>query len=331
MSQPSAAIRRRLLGIDPREVHFRTRGFPLTHPTAVAQLERVGAHFLRGYHEALGEADPARLGRALEQIESEYRGFAFEGAGMALALLDRLTPWSRGRLADFLAGAAEPHAYMVTIGAGWAWARLRSSVERRLGELDPVLGWLALDGYGFHEGYFHPRRTVSQQVIPKTFRAAALSVFDAGLGRSLWFVTGADPDALARQIDEFAAERRPNLWAGSGLACSYACGVSDDAIDRLCALAGPNRAALAQGAAFAAKARQRAGTPAQHTRRAVEKICATSLEQAAELCDSVLAVSSGAPSEPSGMPVFERWRAGIRDAFEHSFAAGRSPAREARA
>jgi hypothetical protein len=310
------------LGIDPSEVTFRKRGFPTAQPSVVAQLERVGAHFVRGYHEALAEPRLSRLGRALCGIDREYRGFAFEGAGMALALLDRLTPWSRQRLRSFLVGAGEAHVYMVTIGAGWAWARLGSRVEPQLARLDPILGWLALDGYGFHEGYFHTQRSVLAQEIPKGLRGTASRVFDAGLGRSLWFVCGADPDALAARIGCFAAGRRADLWAGSGLACSYAGGVGDAAVVRLCELAEPHRAALAQGAAFAAKARQQAGNPVEHTRRAVERICATSFELAAKLCDTELAEVSNRRGDAAGPPAFERWRSGIRGAFERSFASG---------
>jgi hypothetical protein len=78
------------------------------------------------------------------------------------------------------------------VGLGWAWARLPGNPERRLPALDPLLGWLAVDGYGFHEGYFHWRRRVSARELPRGLSASARRVFDQGLGRSLWFVEGAD-------------------------------------------------------------------------------------------------------------------------------------------
>ncbi|MEE9149389.1 MAG: DUF1702 family protein [Candidatus Tectomicrobia bacterium] len=36
-------------------------------------------------------------------------------------------------------------------------------VERPLQRLDAIPGWLAVDGYGFHEGYFHWTRFVREQ------------------------------------------------------------------------------------------------------------------------------------------------------------------------
>ena len=52
---------------------------------------------------------------------------------------------------------------MMHVGLGWALARLRRSVTPYLAQLDPLLGWLAVDGYGFHEGYFDWPRYVEGQ------------------------------------------------------------------------------------------------------------------------------------------------------------------------
>lgn len=298
---------------------FAQRGFAVRDVRAAAELEGVAGHFVEGYHAALLEPRPAELGRALGRIALAYRGFAFEGAGMALALLDRLTPWRRSRLADFLRGPGDAHAYMVHIGAGWAWARLGSRLEPRLRSLDPVLGWLAVDGFGFHEGFFHTQRTLRGERPPR-LRGYALRVFDTGLGRSLWFSCGACPETIAARIAALPAPRHADLFAGVGLACSYAGGVGDETIASLCALAGAHRGALAQGAAFAAKARERAGNPTEHTRRAVERITGTRAELAAKLCDTAFEESSRAPATRT-QPRFEQWRREIREAFERGFAA----------
>jgi hypothetical protein len=47
---------------------------------------------------------------------------------------------------------------MAHVGIGWAIARLpwlRRRIEQPLNRLDSLLRWLAVDGYGFHEGYFY--------------------------------------------------------------------------------------------------------------------------------------------------------------------------------
>ncbi len=324
MAQLSSIARTRLFGIDDREVEFATRGFPVGDPGAARQLERVGGFFVAGYRAALDAPAPAPLARRLEDLPPEFRGFAYEGAGMALALLDRLAPWRRDRLRVFLAGPGEPHTYMLTIGAGWALARLRLGPRGLLRSLDPVTGWLALDGYGFHEGYFHPARTIDAGIRPARLKGYAKRAFDTGVGRSLWFVSGADPELLAQRVRGFEPSRQAELWAGCGLACSYAGGVDDDVIARLIELAGTLRGALAQGAAFAAKARLRAGNPTEHTRRAVEQICSCPVELAAKLCDSELARLVRRPAEAAAFgdaePVFERWRVKVRQSLERGFA-----------
>src|SRR5213076_3230405 len=134
---------------------------------------------------------------------SEFRGFAFEGAAMALAILDLLVPWGPRRLHRFAAGTGARYAYMVHVGAGWALARLRRDPSPYLGGLDPLLGQLALDGYGFHEAHFQPHAAIPQQLQPARFTHAQRGVFDQGVGRSLWFVEGARVGAIATTIATF--------------------------------------------------------------------------------------------------------------------------------
>jgi hypothetical protein len=312
----SSSLRKRLLGIDPREVEFARRGFSTNDPAVVERLERAGRFFVRGYLLALDDPEPSALAAGLDEIEGEFRGFAYEGAGMALALLDLVAPWRRDRLGRFLAGPGDAHVYMVLIGAGWAWARLRRRPDRLLRGHDPTLGWLALDGYGFHEAYFHTTRTVDRQQRPRRLHGYALRAFDTGVGRALWFVCCAEPSAVTECIAAFEPSRQLDIWSGTGLACAYAGGVDDDQIAELQRGAGPQRAALAQGAAFAAKAQLRAGTPAEHTRRAVERLCNTSLESAAELCDSALRAVPDNAAHDGDEPGFDLWRRSIREQLE---------------
>src|SRR5947209_20277147 len=81
-------ILNRLLSIDGSEVKFARRGFSGARPEVQDRLEHVGTIFLLGYHAALQENEPEALTGRLEEIASEYRGFAYEGAAMGLALCD---------------------------------------------------------------------------------------------------------------------------------------------------------------------------------------------------------------------------------------------------
>ncbi|GAB6068471.1 DUF1702 family protein [Methylothermus subterraneus] len=294
--------------IDLEEVRVDRRGFQVQDPRARERIEQIGAAFLHGYHAALLVDEPLRLAERLAQTEAELVGFAYEGAAMGLALSDFFTPWQR-RWSAFLQGPGDPHRYMMHVGLGWAFARLPVAIERRLVRLDPLLGWLAIDGYGFHQGYFHGRRFIDRQEPPKLWGYARCA-FDQGLGRSLWFVQGADPERIAAAIAAFAEPRRYDLWSGVGLACAYAGGADEAALNLLRERAGRYLPQLAQGAAFAAKARQRAGNLAAHTELACRVLGDLSAQAAAALTDQALAMIS--PSEPLA---YERWRRLIQARF----------------
>src|SRR5688500_15556373 len=109
-TRPSASsqMRIRVLGIDPGQASFARRGFPLVAASR-RRLEEVGRTFVHGYRTALEDDDPAALGRALERVDEELRGFAYEGAGMGVALRDLLAPWRARRLDRLLAGPGRAH------------------------------------------------------------------------------------------------------------------------------------------------------------------------------------------------------------------------------
>ncbi|HEX4604343.1 MAG TPA: DUF1702 family protein, partial [Candidatus Angelobacter sp.] len=261
-----SALVQRLLNIHPREVNFERRGFTRCSAEIQDRLENIGHVFLRGYHAALREPDQDVLAKSLDQVDLKDRGFAYEGAGMALALLDGIHLRSNS-FHRFVAGRGKQHIFMLHVGAGWAYARLpwlRRRMEQAIGKLQPVLRWLVLDGFGFHEGYFHFNAQI--QSSHSASRLSRLSidarhVFYQGLGRSLWFVNGTNAREISSNISRVPLLYHGDAWSGVGLACAYAGGLEQNAIVELRALAGKHAAALAQGAAFAAKARQLAGNP----------------------------------------------------------------------
>ena len=288
MSAFWGSIRKRLFGISLEEVSFTRLGFRGNPGEARQRLERVPIAFATGYHAALEDDREEPLLTKLNTVDLEQRGFAFEGAAMGLALLDYLTPWRRNRVASFLRGAGAAHAYMVHVGVGWAMARLHAGIPRARARLDPLLGWLAIDGYGFHEGFFHWPRYIEGQPAPSRLRGYDHRAFDQGLGRSLWFVEGADVTRIPRTLTAFATERRADLWRGIGLAATYAGGVGEAELKALREAASASRPQLAQGSAFAAKARQRAGNLVPHTELACRTLCGLSAEEAARLTDVAL-------------------------------------------
>jgi enediyne biosynthesis protein E3 len=303
----------KLLSIDPREVTFARRGFSGAKTEIRDRLEHVGTIFLLGYHAALQENEQQALSNRLEQVASEYRGFAFEGAAMGLALRDAMVPGS-SRLPEFIAGAGKRHIYMLHVGAGWAYARvswLRWRIEAVLRKFDPVLRWLVLDGYGFHQGYFHFSRPLNSAV--NRLSPDARHVFYQGFGRSLWFVHGCDFHQIAITISGFPLIYQGDAWSGIGLACAYAGGAPTAEMENAISLAGCFTSALAQGAAFAAKARQLAGNETPHTEQACTVLAGINVNQAALLCDRALAQVNKNSSSP-----YQQWRELIQNYFSSS-------------
>src|ERR1700681_1264342 len=309
-----AVVRRALFGIDPADTSFARRRFRGEAGPVRDRLERVGQTFVQGYHAALADDRPAPLGERIDAtVERDFRGFAYEGAGMALALLDTLIPGRRDRLARFLAGPADAQTYIVHVGAGWVMGRLPVSPARYLARLaDPLLRWLALDGYGFHEGFFHWPRSVARQEVPRRLHGYARRGFDQGLGRSLWFVDGADVERLPRTIGAFPESRQPDLWGGLGLACGYAGGRTQAEVLALLAAADSYAPQFAQGVTFAAKARQRAGNPTAQTELACQAVWGLTAADAAAVSDEAF---RDLPPDRPGEPAFEIWRRRIQDVF----------------
>jgi hypothetical protein len=234
---------------------------------------------------------------------------------MAFMLLDQLVPTRRDRFRRFLAGDATDHPYMAHVGAGWALARLPFTrfarpLERALAAMDPLLRWLAIDGYGFHEGYFHPERAARPPAALSHIPYAA-HAFDHGLGRSLWFSACADPWRISLLIGRLAKDRQGDAWSGVGLACAYAGGVPDATIAAVARYGAEHAAEIAQGAAFAAKTRLRAGLLVDHTTRACWILCRSAPEDAAAVTDVCL---HGLVDSPL-VPAFETWRRRIAAHF----------------
>jgi len=300
----------KLLSIDASEVTFARRGFPSTRTEVQDRLEHVGTTFLLGYHAALQENEPEALTGRLEQVASEYRGFAYEGAAMGLALRDGMFPGS-SRLTEFIAGPGKRHIYMLHVGAGWACARLpwlRWRIEKFICKFAPVLRWLVLDGYGFHQGYFH--FNTPQNSVVNRLSTDARHVFYQGFGRSLWFVHGCDFHQIATTISSFPVIYQSDAWSGIGLACAYAGGARTAEIEDAVSLAGCFTSALAQGAAFDAKARQLAGDETPHTEEACVVLAGINAERAALLCDRALAQVNKNSSTP-----YQQWRELIQNYF----------------
>jgi len=303
LSAAGRLCRRRLLHVSPDELGIDKRGFHPGTRESREQRERISAAVLFGYQAGVEHcSDHDRLARRLSECSSEDAGFAFEGAATALALLDGLDPFSRrDRVRSFLAGPAESFSPLVSVGVGMAvgrlpWLRWRAgAVSARF---DWHQRWLILDGFGFHEAYFNWKR-VHTGAVPLGVRGYGARAFDQGVGRGVWFVEGCDAVRVASAIAGFPTVRQADLWSGAGLACAYAGGADDDEVSRVFEASGRHQAPFAQGAAFAARARQLAGNPARHTDTVCRIACQMSAADAAAAVSHAEAALSDAGDESS--------------------------------
>jgi hypothetical protein len=311
---PVTRLRKRIFEISFEEVTFDRRGFNDSGRAAKERLEHIGRSFLQGYHASLCDEGPDVLASNLEAVGRESCGFAYEGAAMGLTLLDQLSLWKRERLLTFLNGVGSKHAYMIHVGVGWAIARvpwLRRNFHHAVAHLDPLLCWLAADGNGFSDFYFKFPYFLSKPERLNRLQGYTRHAYAQGVGRSLWFVTGANANRIARSISLLPSSLHGDLWSGIGLACAMAGGCDRTEVKLIKCLAGSYRSALAQGAAFAAKARQRAENTTDYTEMACQILCGLDADAAAQVTDAML---QHLP-EDGKAPAYEIWRRRIQSQF----------------
>lgn len=311
------SLRRRVLAPDVSAVQLQARGFGPKDRAARDLLETAGRAFLSGYSWAAEATGPAGAEDRLESVPWQLRGFAYQGAAMAFALRDGLPFGAHDHIARFLAGPARDHVYMVHLGIGQAMTRLPRFRWPGAGSLDPLLQWLVLDGYGFHQAWSHTRRYVDEQRRPALdgWPAGAQGwyaghAFDQGVGRALWFLAGTDADATADLVDRFPADRRPDLYGGAALGATYAGGAGEDELEQFRDRAGAYRSDLAPGCAFGAAARLRAGLLTEDTRIATEVFCGVTPEEAEQVC-----ADTRPAADADGLPAYEVWRQAVANKF----------------
>lgn len=316
------ALRRMLLTPPFAAVTFGERGFPARPTEVTRRLEAIPQAVVCGFEWGIEVRRQWELERRLELVERHLRGFAYEGAAMALTIRDAMARGRGHRARDLLRGPGRPYLLLTYIGIGFAMARLPRVLWRNvLPDLTgvpyhPTMSWLAVDGYGFDRAYFETDRWVNQQWRPEPYPWQGhgeyfLRAVDQGLGRSLWFIHGGLPLEVAAVVDRFATGRRADIWSGVGLAATFAGGCDAPGLAVLRAAAGRYLPDLAQGAVFAATGRVAAGYVPEHTELATHLLTGMTAARAAELADEVAVAGPERYSEPD----YEVWRRRIAGRF----------------
>ena len=177
-----------------------------------------------------------------------------------------------------------------------------------------MLKWLVIDGYGFHEGYFHTDKWIRKQKRHDYLSAFGRRVFDQGLGRCIWFVGGADVAEIVAIVDRFSENRKPDLWSGIGLACAYAGECETSELHQLMTSSKEHITHFRQGIAFGVEARYRGCIVTDATRKTAELTCGQSVEDLAQLTvETQEDLEESSSDEP-----YEQWRRLIRNALDSS-------------
>jgi enediyne biosynthesis protein E2 len=319
---PLGSFRRLLLTPSLAEVTFQERGFPVTPSAATNRLEAIPHAVICGFEWGIDTRSQWELERRLALVEPEHLGFAYEGATMACTVLDAMRGRRGHRTADLLNGPGQPHVFLAYIGIGFAMARLprvlwKTVVPDLTGSpYHPTMSWLAVDGYGFDRAYFDTKRWVDKQQVPKPYPWQGCPEYfpraiDQGIGRALWFIHGAQPDAVAAAVRRFAEHRRADLWSGVGLAATFAGGCPADGLRALRDTAGVHRPDVALGMVFAVKARSYAGFVPAHSSFAAGVLGGIPVDAAVALADGTAVHDDGMETAPP----YELWRQKIRAHF----------------
>ncbi|WP_339688649.1 DUF1702 family protein [uncultured Parasphingorhabdus sp.] len=308
--KPLPAVIGKFLALDPRRVEFRIRGFDLAEKSHEERLESIGKTFLRGYNLILSLRSLAAFEQAMAEEPALLRGFFVEGGAMGSALVDSI-PFRRPMLGKFRERFEERYPLLVNAGTGLAMSKLSWREKAIVGALDPFYRWMAYDGMGYHNVYFQQEKTLNSP--KRILEGYASRAYDQGVGRGIWFVSGADIDKAAALAGSMAADRQADIWSGIGLASCYA-GPADDSVflDGY-RLAGPNGEWFAQGIAFACSARISDQSMPEAIRTAINSLWGMEPEALAALVDEFR--QSNAAGARSDRPRYEAWRHCIAEAF----------------
>lgn len=317
-----AGLMRRLAGLPLSEARFSVRGFKAASARAQQTLEDAGIAFIRGYNCALEIADPRGIAQAASVVERYQEGLFMEGAAMGFGIRDAM-PWhllSAARLRIFLDSVRTDHPYLPTVGAGWAMARLPWRRAAILGSLDTLLLPLALDGWGFHDCYFRRTEVVDGpgRNVVRLAGAAGARSWDQGAGRALWFMSGGSIAQAVGMIGRASPERHPDLYAGLGLALTYAGGIEPAAAKEFTFIAGRYRRHLAQGAAFALEAHVRASTEHPDLLAIAATLTGRDAHSVVAIVRSMMPIRLGSRRGMSSESwvLYEQWRARVAEELE---------------
>lgn len=286
-------------------------GFQQPTNEFASRFSEICASFLQGFESALKARNTSSLHQTLELIPASTKPFAYEGASMALGILDALSLRGSSSFRSLLDASDQKQIYTMIVGLGWAIARL--PLKKRIETLcpTPFLKSLLGDGLGFHQAFFYHRRIPNLPIPSHARDPHILPGVYRGIGRSLWFIGGGRAENLHALVLKFPVQWHACIWSGIGLAGTFASGSSVTNLETLHSLASQHRPYLAQGSAFAAAALSLANCAQSFHSLSSERLCGLSIAEASAASESTRPSKHINP----GAQHFEQWREDLASKF----------------
>ncbi|MBX9666050.1 MAG: DUF1702 family protein [Candidatus Obscuribacterales bacterium] len=265
----------------------------LQGPEKSTRTAQEALAFLAESYNAVGpDTDLPRFVAECEKLNLIQRVVAYEGAFSAAICLDVSHPREHARAVE-MADLAPAHVAALGLGTGHALARLRVEADITLPLSEHYLGWMAMDAYGMHEGYFHWFDSVQNMRVPLKLPPLAMAAFDQGLGRALFFIANGDAHAVQQLLERFPVARRSSLWRGIGLMVGF-WGTDDELqMTRLLKFSKEFRPYFQQGAAQGVSLRVDWDDVIDHTKASAELICKASVNEVADVSSACMAIHTG--------------------------------------
>jgi hypothetical protein len=247
-------------------------------------------------------------------VPPERLGFAHEGIGMGLTLLDEIR--DRQRVPRLFARCIGTYDFFVPLGVGFALARMPwvgGAVERRATRLPTPYEGLVLNGFGFHQALFRSGGVLARTPRPRGVSPDGLICFDHGVGRAIWFMCGGAPQRIRESIAEFPADRHEALWAGLGTACAFAGSAYPDGaayaavLSTLDGYLGPHRGVFQVGVVVAAELARRTRQPSGWVARAAETFLGLTEAEAGAVADRAWKDAHAEGADPAPYVLYRRF------------------------
>ncbi|MEE9294191.1 MAG: DUF1702 family protein [Phycisphaerae bacterium] len=197
-------------------------GFKVSRPEDCSCVEGICEAFAGGFNAMIAGRSSRAWSQYSDGLPVFFRPFAEEGAAMGYPLraIGRFSPHG---FEESLVRRRPGYRYLHYVGLGF-WHAMRdhapARLERIVAQLDPLLGMLCWDGYGFKFGFFDYADESRWRPRLAALDGYAVHAAYQGLGRSLWFRFMDQPAELIEQIRS-CGPYAGDVAAGAGLAVVF--------------------------------------------------------------------------------------------------------------